>query len=56
MTKISRLTLEEMATTQEEAIMDEEDTMVEVGTINKVDIKTTLQEGQDVGYAIKKII
>ena len=34
--------------------MVEEDTMVEVDTT--VDIITTLQEGQDAGYAIKKTI
>ena len=52
-TKISRLILEAMTTTQEQVIMVEEDTMVEVDTITKVDIKTILQEGQDVGYVIK---
>ena len=45
-----------MATTQEEAIMVEEDTMVKVDTTTKFDIKTILQEGQDVGYVTKKII
>ena len=45
-----------MSTAQEEAIMVEEDTMVKVDTTTKFDIKTILQEGQDVGYATKKII
>ena len=36
--------------------MVEEDTMVEVGTTAKVDIRTILQEGKDVGYVTKKII
>ena len=45
-----------MAITQEEVIMVEEDTMVEVDTTTKVDIRTILQEGQDAGYAIKRII
>lgn len=56
MTKISRLILEVMAITQEEVIMVKEDTMVEEDTITKVDIKTILQEGQDVGYVTKKTI
>ncbi|CAF4353223.1 unnamed protein product, partial [Adineta steineri] len=56
MTKISRLILEAIAITQEEVITVEEDTMVEEDTTTKVDIKTILQEGQDVGYATKKII
>ena len=43
-----------MATTQEEVIMVEEDTIVEVDT--RVDIRTILQEGQDARYATKKII
>ena len=53
-TKISQLTLEAMATTQEEVIMVEEDKMVEVDTT--VDIRKTIQEGKDVGYATNKII
>ena len=56
MTKIGRLILEAMAITQEEVIKVEEDTMVEEDKTTKVDIRTILQEGQDVGYATKKII
>ena len=56
MTKITRLILEAMAITQEEVIMVEEDTMIEEDTTIKVDIRTILQEGQDAGYATKKII
>ena len=56
MTKVSRPILEVMAITQEEVIMVEVDTMVEEDTITKVDIKTILQEGQDVGYVTKRII
>lgn len=55
-TKINRLILEAMAITQEEFIMAKEDTMVEVDTIAKVNIRTILQEGQDAGYFTKKII
>ena len=43
-----------MATTQEEVIMVGEDTTIEVDTT--VDIRTTLQEGEDARYATKKII
>ena len=56
MTKINQLILEIMAITQEEVITVEVDTMDEEDTITKVDIKTILQEGQDVGYVTKKII
>ena len=45
-----------MVITQEEVITVEVDTMVEEDTTTKVDIRTVLQEGQDVGYATKKII
>ena len=55
-TKVSRPILEIMAITQEEVITIEEDTMVKEDTTTKVDIKTIIQEGQDVGYATKKII
>lgn len=55
-TKISQLILEAMAITQEEVITIEEDTMVKEDTPTKVDIKSILQQGQDVGYDTKKII
>ena len=56
MTKISRLILEAMAITQEKVITVKANTMVKEDTTTKVDIKTILQKGQDVGYATKKII
>ena len=55
-TKISRLILEAMATTREEVIMVEEDTTIKVDTTDKVNIRATLQEGQDVGSITKRII
>ena len=56
MTKINRLILEAVAIAQDKVITIKEDTMVEVDTTMKVDIKKILQEGQDVGYAKNKII
>ena len=55
MTKISRLTIETMATTQDEVITVGGDSTVGEDT-TKVAFKTTHPEGQDVGSTIKIII
>ena len=55
-TKVSRPISEVMVITQEVDITVEADIMVEEDTITKVDTKTILQEGQDVGYVIKRTI
>lgn len=54
MTKINRPIIEAMATTQEEVIMVEGGSTVEVD-ITRVALRTILLEDPDVGYAIKRI-
>ena len=56
MTKDSRPISEITAIIQYADITVEVDIMVEEDTIIKVDTKTILQEGQDVGYVTKRTI